>query len=75
MERMDKTFTSAERLAIYDTIIEKSKATNRQSAISLQELELDPDSLLKRGEQLYQNVRSTQDLVLIWLKLRWDFGY
>ncbi|XP_033640607.1 U11/U12 small nuclear ribonucleoprotein 48 kDa protein-like [Asterias rubens] len=50
VERMDKTFTSAERLAIYDTIIEKSKATNRQSAISLQELELDPDSLLKRDQ-------------------------
>ncbi len=52
MELMDKTFTSAEKLAIYEAIIEKSKATNRQSAVSLQELELGPDALLKRGEQL-----------------------
>ncbi|XP_038051509.1 U11/U12 small nuclear ribonucleoprotein 48 kDa protein-like [Patiria miniata] len=50
IDRMDKAFTAAEKLAIHLAVLEKSKAARQQETVSLQDLEFDPEALLKKDE-------------------------
>ncbi|XP_077990462.1 U11/U12 small nuclear ribonucleoprotein 48 kDa protein-like [Glandiceps talaboti] len=51
MERAQSDLTSAERLAIYDYVVDTAKKTNKQPSVSSSELEFDPTAAFRKEEK------------------------
>ncbi|XP_022083342.1 U11/U12 small nuclear ribonucleoprotein 48 kDa protein-like isoform X2 [Acanthaster planci] len=57
VDRMDKAFTSAEKLAIHVAVLEKSKASREKDTVSLQDLEFNQEAPLKTDESAKPKTR------------------